>query len=253
MYRSLTLALAAALMAPLSQAMAEVHVSARCEVDSAYELTVDPDRLRFQRDGGAEVVFADGQVSINGVVQSISAEDSARVAEFEREVRRLLPELKEIVGDAVEIAFTALDGVISSFASDANRGEFQRELRSLRSEIDQAIANANSTRVIEEQAFETRVEEFATRIAPRIAGEFAAAAVSAALSGDEARAAEIEKRAEQLSRDVEASVEAPAKALEARVNALCPRIQALDEIDDALEVRLPDGKALDLFEADQKV
>ncbi|MFO1494023.1 MAG: DUF2884 family protein [Lysobacterales bacterium] len=252
MYRTLTLALAAALMAPLSQAMAEVHLNARCEIDSAYDLTVETDALRFQRNGGPAIEFADGRVRIDGVEQTISAGDRDRVVQFEQEVRRLLPEVRQIAGEAVEIAFTALQGVITSFSSEANRGEFERELSALRAEIDRAIASAHSTRIIEDQLFEQRVEEFATRLAPRLAGEFAAAAVSAALSGDEARASEIEQRAEQLSREVEASVEAPAKALEARVNALCPRVQALDQIDDALELRLPDGKPLQLFEVDQE-
>ena len=253
MYRTLSLALAAALMTPLSQAMAEVHLNARCEIDSAYDLTVEPSRLRFERSGGSEIVFADGQVRIDGVEQTLSAADRARVLQFEQEVRRLLPEVRQIAGEAVKIAFTALQGVITRFSSEANRAEFERELDGLRAEIDRAIASAHSTRIIEDQRFEQRVQDFATRLAPRLAGEFAAATVSAALSGDEARASEIEQRAEQLSRDVEASVEAPAKALEARVNALCPRVQALDQIDDALELRLPDGQPLRLFEVDQKV
>ena len=80
-----------------------------------------------------------------------------------------------------------------------------------------------------------------------------AQAVSAALSGDESAANAIEERAKRLEKEIEASVEAPARALEARVNALCPRVEELDRLENQLELRLPNGDPLNLLEVQRKV
>lgn len=252
MYRSLTLALAAALMAPMSQAMAEVRLEARCAVESKYELTIERDRLLFSREAGSEVAFANGRILVDGNALSLSTADSARVAAFERDVRALVPEVKAIAGEAIEIAFTALGRVIATFASDSNQAALVAELDAMRDEISAAVASAQSTRSMDDVIFEAKVKGFVSRLAPRIAGEFASLAVTAALSGDEKAAAEIERKANLLEKDIEASVEAPAKLLEARVNALCPRVEALDRLESELDVRLPNGERLDLLKVEDK-
>lgn len=252
MYRSLSLALAAALMAPLSQAMAEVHIDTQCNAETEYDITVEASRLVFSRDDGGEVAFANGRLFLDGQAVTLSRADSARVAEFERSVRALVPEVKSIAREAVEIAVVALTRVIDTFATEANRATFIAELDIMRVEIDELIEQTTSTRGVNDHQFEARAKEFAMRIAPRIASEFAGQAVTAALSGDEAAVAAIEARAKRLEKEIEASVEAPAKALEARANALCPRIRALDRIESEFELRLPNGKPLDLIELAQK-
>lgn len=252
MYRSLTLALAAALMSPLTQAMAEVHLDAKCEVESAYDLTVEPTRLVFTQAGRGEVAFAQGRVYLDGNALTLSPADSNRVAEFERSVRALIPDVKHIAVDAIEIAFTALNRVIDTFATANNRAALTAELGTMRSEIAAAVDQAQSTTALDDKAFQDKIEAFVSRMAPMVAGELASQAVTAALSGDDAAVKAIEAKADRLEKEIEASVEAPAKSLEARVNALCPRVEALDRIDDALELRLPDGKALDLIEVDNK-
>lgn len=252
MYRSLSLALAAALSAPLSQAMAEVNIDTQCEVESDYELTINSDRLVFQKDGGGEIAFAHGQLFVDGNALALSRADASRVAEFERSVRALVPEVKSIARDAVEIAVVALSRVIDTFASEANRASFVAELNAMRVEIDSLIEQTNSTRGARNGEFEAKAREFAERMAPRIAGEFASQAMTAALSGDETKVAAIEARADRFEKEIEASVEAPAKALEARANALCPRIKALDLIESEFELRLPDGQPLNLVEVERK-
>ncbi len=252
MYRSLSLALATALMAPLSQAMAEVNFDAQCEVESDYELTIKSDRLVFQKDGGGEIAFANGQLFVDGNALALSRADASRVAEFERSVRALVPEVKAIARDAVEIAVVALSRVIDTFASEANRASFVAELDAMRVEIDALIEQTNSTRGARNGEFEAKAKEFTERMAPRIAGEFASQAMTAALSGDETKVAAIEAKADRFEKEIEASVEAPAKALEARANALCPRIKALDLIESEFELRLPDGQPLNLVEVERK-
>lgn len=252
MYRSLSLALAAALSAPLSQAMAEVNIDTQCDVESDYELTIERERLVFLKDGGGEIAFAKGRLFVDGKAQDLSRADSSRVAEFERSVRALEPEVKSIARDAVEIAVVALSRVIDTFASEANRASFVAELDAMRGEIDGLIEQTHSTRGARNGEFEAKAKEFAERMAPRIAGEFASQAMTAALSGDETKVAAIEAKADRFEKEIEASVEAPAKALEARANALCPRIKALDLIESEFELRLPDGQPLNLVEVERK-
>jgi len=251
MYRSLSLALAAALMAPLSQAMAEVHIDSRCEVNSPYNLKVEPSRLVFSKEG-AVIAFAQGQLYLDGKLIDLSSADSDRVAAFEQDARALIPELKAVAHEAIELAFVALHRVIDTFATDSNKASFNAELEAMRNEIASAVTRAESTSEFENGDFETKISEFATRMAPRVAGELASQAIAAAMSGDGTTANAIEAKAKRLERDIEASVEAPAKALEARVDALCPRVQALDRLDNQLELRLPNGEPLNLLRVKYK-
>lgn len=251
MYRSLSIALAAALMAPLSQAMAEVHIESRCEVDSPYSMKVEPARLIFSKEG-AVIAFAQGELYLDGKLVELSSADSDRVAAFEQDVRALIPEVKAVAHEAIELAFVALHRVIDTFASDGNKASFNAELEAMRVEIASAVTRAESTTEFDNGEFESKISEFATRLAPRVAGEFASQAIAAAMSGDEASVNAIEAKASRLERDIEASIEAPAKALEARVDALCPRVQALDRIDNQMEMRLPNGEPLDLLKVKYK-
>jgi hypothetical protein len=81
-------------------------------------------------------------------------------------------------------------------------------------------------------------------------GDITAAAVEAALSGDETTVARIEARADGIERGVERVVERRSRELERRADALCPRLRALDRLESELDLRLADGGRLALVRVD---
>lgn len=218
-----------------------------CKVDSPYDLTIASDHIEFSRDRGEpeRIVMADGQLRIDGDAITLSAEDSARVRAFEDGVRELLPEVRAIGAEAIEIAYTAMSEVAIGL-SDKPEPMLKRLERS-RAELEQTLLTTNSTVNLDEAVIEAAVEELVGEFVPLLVGQVATAAIAAALSGNEARIEEIEARADAMEARIESQVEARAELLEERAESLCGRIAALDEIDDALDLRLADGSPLQLL------
>ncbi len=253
MNRLHTLALATALLLPMAGARAGIHLDAQCRFDSDYAVEFDDDRLSFRRKAtedaaASRIEFIAGGILIDGRPLALSDADARRAREFARRAQAMLPQVRRIAADSVDIAFVALGKVLEHFSNRARQAEVRAELDALHREAVEAIASARSSDALQSAGFEQRIESAVKRIVPVLAGEFAAQAISAAMSGDEQLATDIERRAERLEQDIEASVEGAAKALEARAAALCPQFEALDAIDDAFEWRLPDGSKVDLLD-----
>jgi len=251
--RSLCLTIAAVLLSPLAAAATSIDVDARCRVESRYGVQIDNDRLDFTRKasagaGPARIELVGSSIHIDGQAIALSPADRKRVDQFQSELRAMVPQVKQIAADSIEIAFVALATVVTQFSSDERRAELLDELQGLRIEADHAIATANSTDALKNAAFERRIEAAVERIVPTLAGEFAAQAIRVAMSGDEDAAATIEQRANAFGEQIERSVEGAAKDLEAKVARLCPQVEALDAIDNSFEWRLPDGSKPELLE-----
>lgn len=239
--------LAAALILAAGSAQAGIQA---CDVDSDYDLRVAADRLEFSRHLGTptSLVMRDGTLVVDGTPARLSAEDSRRVREFEREVRALLPEARAIAVDAADIAFNAMAEVVRGLADDPV--PTLARLEAARAELVAKVGSADDTAAFGERFVAETIERLVGEIVPDVVGNVVGAALAAALSGDQSQVREIERRAKHMEREIETRVEGAARALERRAEALCPRIARLDGIDNALQYRLEDGRALELLRTD---
>jgi hypothetical protein len=220
-----------------------------CEFESGFDLRIAADALRFQRDSGVprEVEMRDGTLSIDGRVLDLSEADRVRVQRIEREVRALVPEVKAIALDAVGLAGESLLQVAGALSGAPDEAMTQR-VRELGTRLRARIEASDDSRDWSDGEFEQAVADLSAELVPSLVGKAAALAVQAALSGDEAGAAALEERMQRFERELEAQVEARAAAIEARADALCPRLVELDALESALELRLADQRPLDLMQ-----
>ena len=241
--------LAAALAAAVSvPAFAHTHIQ-DCDMSSDYALTIKPDRLVFKRHAGkpAEIEIADGTLRVDGALVATNAADTQRLRDAEREVRSLVPEVKGIARDAVAIAFDAVGQVAAAFARDGDRARASAErIAKLGREIDRKIAETDSFDHWQDADIDRLVDTTVEAVVPEIVGNVTAEALKVAFTGDEAAAAELEARANGIEKSVDRAVAKEAAALEGRIDALCPRLKALERTEDQLDVRLADGSRLDL-------
>jgi hypothetical protein len=216
-----------------------------CDVESDYELHVTPRSLIMTREQGTPeaVLMRQGRLFVDGKWVALNAADSERIAQYERETRAVLPLARQIGRDAAEIAFTVLGEVASGFSSDP--ATTRAELAKARNRLDARLARSISANHFNSDHLGEGIGRTVAELLPSLVGDIVGGAVSAALTGDTARL----RRIERIDQDIEARVDPRARALERRAEALCQHMQALDEIDDALEYRLPDGRALDLLDA----
>lgn len=246
----LSLALAASLagVAPARAHDRERHIDLSCSFDSGYDVKLTAQALHFARKSATphEIEMHHGVLRVDGKEMAMSEADHARIAEFEAKVRSLVPQVKAIARDAADIAYTAVGEVANAFAND--KGELRGKLDRMRSEVRARIDASFDSQPWNEKEFDSLVESTVSEMVPVLVGEVTSMAVKAALSGDESVANDIEKRANRLEAEIERRVETQSRQIEARAEALCPQLVELSQLEASLDLRLPDGSRLDLLD-----
>lgn len=218
----------------------------RCNVRSDWGVSSHRRAFVFSRadHAPAEVGIGGGRLFIDGREQTLSAADHARLARLEAEMHALVPELREVVTEAVDIAFSALTEVARGLASDPQRvvSELERARRAARGQLESRPLSA-----LNGDAIAGVITPILTEFVPQVIGGAVTGALKAAFGG-EVRTQEFEKKMKRMERELDSKVEARAKDLEPLAKAMCRRLETMDRIDDELEYRLPDGKRLDLLQ-----
>jgi len=251
MIRTLLLATVLLAAAPLAYGRT-LH---SCDAESDFDITLHPNRLELTREHGNKypnrVELVDGRLWLDNREHKLTPEDRARVLRFEAEVRALAPRVREVALEGIAIAVEAIGLVIEHLGGDGARlDELRGELAHHGRQWEQRIRTAQTTRDWGTGDDAKFAGKLVAQMVPAIAGEMATSAVRAALSGDEAKLEAIEARAENLEKEIEKRIEARADRLEVVARTLCPRIRELDRIDNALALRLPNQRRLNLIEID---
>jgi hypothetical protein len=236
----------------LSLAMACGTAAAKdmqCDVDSDYDLTVTDKSVIFTKQTGTPkaIVMRQGRMFIDDKWVELSKDDSQRVADYEKNVRETLPLAAQIGRDAADIAFTALGEVATSLSSHPD--ETRAALAKSRADIDKRLEHAVAANRFNGNELGNSITHAISEVLPLVIGDIVGGAISAAFSGDQARI----DRMNNLDKEIERRIQPREKQLEVRAESLCRRMEALDDIDNALAYRLPDGSKLDLIDAKVKV
>ena len=241
--------LALALMSATAPAAAfdtTINHDHKCDIGTDWSVRMHRRAFVFAQEGHqpAEVGIGGGRLFIDGKEQTLSEADHERLRQFEREMTATLPVLRDIVVEAVDIAFFALSEVARGLASDPKGAvsDMEKARVKLRAEMENKPLAAFDGDAIE-RVIEPVVEEFV----PHIIGGAVKSALGAAFGGEK-KANEFEQRIERMEKELDRNVEARAKALEPKAEDMCKRLQSIDRIDDSLEYRLPDGGRLDLLQ-----
>lgn len=239
--RPVSMGLSLLLLAGAAQA---TEINVECNVESEYDFSLSDRSAIFTRETGAPkaIVMRQGRLFVDDAWVTLSAADSKRIADYEREAREAMPLARQVGLDAADIAFTALGEVAAEFGGNPDRT--RAKLDKARAQIDKELARSVNANHYNSEALGESIGEAVKQVIPSLVGDIVTGAVGAALSGDEERM----KRLENMDKDIEARIQPRADKLEARARALCTKMENLDRIDNALEYRLPNGKALDLLE-----
>jgi hypothetical protein len=243
MKRRLLTVMLALVLAPLAQAK-----DLECQVHSDYDLRMHGQAFVFTRNDGAarRVVIGGGHLYVNGREVVLNAADQQRVNAYETELRRLLPEARQVAIDGTDIAFTALAEVARGFADkgdDSMVGELEQAHRNLRAQLDRDPAFIFNGDIDAEV-----IRPVITKFVPEITGAAVKTALSVAFSGDDAKTKAFETRMNNMGRDIDAKVKTRAESLKPLADSLCQHTRRLDAIESGLTFRLDDGSALDLVQ-----
>jgi Protein of unknown function (DUF2884) len=223
-------------------------VNLGCDVGSDWSVSLYRSAFLFKQENGAahEVGIGGGRLFVDGKEITLAVDDQRRIADLEAEMRALAPELRQVGREAVDIAFTALIEVARGLSRtpDKSVGDLQRARSRALADIDRQPMG-----VFDGDAVKGIVEPIITRFVPDIVGGAVSTALKAAFSG-EAQRQEFQSRMDRMERELDTRVDARAKALEPLAEKMCRRLERMDDLDNALEVRLPGGEPLQLLRVD---
>jgi hypothetical protein len=240
-----TLAASLLVSTPISAENTSIDIKVSCDARSDYQVSMSGQAFVFENNDGrnTRVVLGGGQLYINGKQTAVSAADQKSLDGFEAELRLLVPESRQVVTEAVNIAFDALGAVSVALSGNAGKSTEYDKARA------KAVASANDpTRlpIFNDQSMRGIVEPIVSEFVPDIVGSALGFAMKAIFAGEE-KAAAMETRMNAMEKDLDARIDAREKALEPLAEGMCKRIQRMDALDNALEVRLPNGKPIDFL------
>ena len=247
-YTATAVALGLAIGAPV-QARDNHIQQESCGYETPYDVQVDASGIRFERADGApnKVFMHDGRLRVDGRDVAVSADDAARLRQYEDKVRALLPEVAGIAREGVDVGFAAMRIVTMTFAeSESERRELVGRLDRRRAQALAGIDGSLGRGVWKHDAIGESLSDSVQESVGDLVGKITGSAVSAALSGDNAKVAALQARADSLDKSIDKEINARADHLSERAQALCPRLQALDGLQQQFQFRLADGSRLRL-------
>ena len=244
------LVIALGLCASVSAVAADVGALAdTCGASSSYDLDVGTRMLRFERAAPApqRIELGAGRLLVDGIDAMPDAATRARLVEFEQGVRALLPRVKRIASDGVDLALAALREEAAALGLGAITGEdIAQRLARHGADLKRRIAASTGTREWQPEALELELEGIVAEIAPLAAADLGQQALAATLEGDFERAAALQAVALDLVDELQPRLEQRMQPLRARVEALCPELQRLHRLQ--WDVRGPDRQTLHLLD-----
>ncbi|WP_143525737.1 DUF2884 family protein [Rhodanobacter sp. C05] len=229
------------------------ELATTCHASSSYDVTLRPDSLLFDRPSPApfHVELQQGALRTDGASMPLNAEDQDRLVLFERELRALAPRVRAVAQNGVDMAVHAVHAETAGLGLNADtRSEFNRRLDAHASELKQRIAASQSTHDWQGDAANQVMNQMAADLVPLLAADLGQQAINAALNGDLQTAADLRDRAATLATDLQPRLQQRLQAaLRPQIEALCPSIQRLAELQQG--IRGSNGRLLNLLQIDQ--
>jgi hypothetical protein len=248
------LALSLALAAGAAQAHdshRNMHVS--CDIDSRYTLTASDGAYVFSQDRAnpGRIALDHGGLVVDGRKVELSADDQARLRQFDAELDALVPQSRQVATEAINIAFDALGEVARTLASHPREtlAKLDQSRRAALREIDARPLFLFSHN---DDAIDAVIEPILTEFVPEIAGGAVSLAFHAIFASERERDA-MEARMDRMDKAIDQKVDARADALEPLAEAMCQRLKRMDALDNDLDYRLPGGARLELLSVDSHV
>lgn len=222
---------------------------ASCHATSSYDVTINAGSLVFDRPAPApaRVTIERGSLQTDGASVRLNAEDQDRLTLFERDLRALLPRVRTVADNGVDMAVKAIQAEADSMALSADtRAELGQKLRTHAVEIKQRIATSRTSHDWDGDAAREYANQMAADLLPLVAGDLGQQAIDAALSGDLQAAATLRDRAASLTTELQPRLLNRMQALRPQIQVLCPSIQQLVDLQQG--IRGGSGAPLDLIQ-----
>lgn len=220
--------------------------SRQCGVSTPYNVLVDSGGIWLRQPGQvpAEIFFHDGELNIDRKPVPLSAADAQRLRQLEWGTRQLVPAVAGLAGEVVDITFDAFGATVEILSGSKGKA---RQVARLRDDAHQYVDRTLGRGIWEQADFGDGFEQRVEQAAESMADSLARGVMWSMFTGGAQR---MEARANKVEAQLERSMETRAQALEAHAQSLCTQVLALDQLQQALEVRYQ-GQPLGMLVVDR--
>ena len=220
--------------------------SRQCGVSTPYNVLVDSGGIWLRQPGQvpAEIFFHDGELNIDRQPVPVSAADAQRLRQLEWGTRQLVPAVAGLAGEVVDITFDAFGATVEILSGSKGKA---RQVARLRDDAHQYVDRTLGRGIWEQADFGDGFEQRVEQAAESMADSLARGVMWSMFTGGAQR---MEARANKVEAQLERSMETRAQALEAHAQSLCTQVLALDQLQQALEVRYQ-GQPLGMLVVDR--
>lgn len=225
------------------------QLAATCGTESSYDLSIGPDWLHFQRDHAvaSQVSVGGGRLRVDGAPVELSLSDRDRLVLFEQVLRDLVPDVKTVARQGVDLALDAVRAEIRDVTGSPPGPQAESRMVQRRDALHARIDASRSTLEWQGEAFEREMQAMANEIIPLLAADVARRGMELAMAGDMAGASALQRRAQALPTTMRARIEASLQPLQPQVARLCPRVRELAELNAGLGMAPVDGHRVELL------
>jgi len=230
--------------AVLFVAASALYAGETCHFDIPYNVRITPQQTIFEAHsastGAKQIIVSAAGVEVDGQRLEVNDEQRKTAALFHQEARGFVPQITQVVIEAVDIALLSVTLVADAFfdGDAATRDELIRPLEQASLKVKSQLApdhfdEARFEQVMEKE-FEPAIEKVVDTAVSRYSGKAFSRLIGAIFSGDNEEAEDLAFRMENMGAEIEKKVEAKAEALAQMTSQLCQSLQRMDELEHNL-------------------
>lgn len=206
--------------------------SQQCGVSTPYDVLVDGGGIWLRKPDATprEIVFHNGELSVDGQMQTLGAADVQRLRAMEAGVRQLMPAVTGLARESVGISFDVLDSTIEIMTGSTSTRKTRKLRRQAEHYVDQTIGRGRW----EQDLFAEGLERQLEAAAESLSGTLMRGVLWSLMTGGAGR---MEARADRVDAKLDQRMQERAQALEAHAQSLCIQVLALNQLQSSLDYR----------------
>lgn len=235
--------IAAALFSP-------VLTAAECTMAFAHGIIIAPDHIRILQNNRTHVqINADRQLFIRGEWITLTDEDTVLLQQYSHDLRKFVPEIVSIAVDGVELGLSSIEAMFTGIGSKAQQAEWRELVRETTFQWMSRFVRTNEHFYLAPQSLNELDYFLHGELKPQLdnLARHTVGAVWGALRDALRHSDSNFERSDnqewqsvgQLVDKINLGLDAKAVELEEKSALFCQRMQALDEIEQQLQQRVP--------------
>ncbi len=216
----------------------------QCQYNVDYNIKLDEHQITLTHPKKESITFMQGKLLINGKSVSLSRKQLTASNDIQSKTRMMMPKIADVAVEGAELGIKAATMVFTALGGATQ--EEQKELleplnmisKKIRANIDHKTFNNQTLSDSFDKELEDEIQKFVGKVISKFSGQMVNQVLGSIFSGDREKSEEMkdfEFRMENLEQDIETYVEANAKELEIKAEALCGDLEQLAELDLVLE------------------